>query len=276
MEFNSHTKIAEIIQFNKNSIDAIASIAPPLKRLKNPILRKIMAGRVTVAEASKMGGCQITDFVKVLQPLGYVFKETNDLVQTTEAENKKPAWLEKAQEKDIILFDVRSIIENGTDPLKEILHQFKEVPSGKILCIINTFVPTPLIHLLEKEKAEASFVETINAQLYHTYFLKKSKIDAGANTNFDSKVNMDDAQTFEAACNVYTEDSIKTIDVREMEMPLPMQTILAALEVLPTGHALFVHHKRVPVYLLEELSDKNYEIHIHTIEDGNIKMLIHT
>jgi hypothetical protein len=58
-------------------------------------------------------------------------------------------------------------------------------------------------------------------------------------------------------------------------MPQPMQTILAELKTLPGNHALYVHHKRVPVYLLEELADKDYEVHIRNIEEGNVKLLIY-
>lgn len=280
MNFNAQTKISDIINHNKASIDAIATIAPPLKRLKNPILRKVMASRVTVAEAAKMGGCKVEDFVRVLQPLGYSFGEEE--MQTPAAiktpvprEKEKPGWLKTAREADITDFDVRPIIEQGTDPLKEIMKKFKEVPDGKILRLINSFVPTPLIHLLSKDKAEATFVETISDSEFHTYFLKKKK---GTGTEApvapSDKVVMHDAASFEKICSPFTEDKRKNIDVRHLEMPGPMQTILAELEILPEGHALYIDHKRVPVFLLEELADKDYAVHIHNIEEGDVKMLI--
>jgi len=161
MNFTPQTKISDIINYNKASIDAIASIAPPLKRLKNPILRKVMASRVTVVEAANMGGCKVEDFVRVLEPLGYSFDMGSAQapgVQQTLLKNEKPEWLKNSSTESIINFDVRPIIEHGTDPLKEIMQKFKEVEPGKILCIINSFVPTPLIHLLQKDKAEASVV----------------------------------------------------------------------------------------------------------------------
>ena len=279
MDFNAETKISDIIQYNKSSIDAIASIAPPLKRLKNPILRKVMASRVTVAEAAKMGGCKVEDFERALQPLGYNFVENNEAVLNTVFQQKttgseKPHWLEAAPDTDVIRFDVRPIIEHGTDPLKEIMQKFKEVPDGKILCIINTFVPTPLIHLLEKDKAEASFVDTISATEFHTYFLKKQKNTSAADDKTEAKTVMHNAASFEKICSLFTGEKRKTIDVRDLEMPLPMQTILAELEKLPVGHGLYVHHKRVPVYLLEELASKDLAVHIYNIDEGDVKMLI--
>lgn len=274
MNFNAHTKISDIIRHDKASIDAIATIAPPLKRLKNPVLRKVMASRVTVAEAAKMGGCSVQDFIKVLQPLGYQFVDSKASLTGTSTKNmEKPSWLSAASEADITRFDVRPVIETGTDPLKNIMQKFKEVSEGKILCIVNSFIPTPLIHLLEKEKTEASYVEAIDEKEFHTYFLKKKNKTHAARL-VENKVMMDDEQSFNAVRQQFSDPQIKEIDVRGLEMPGPMQTILAELKTLPGGNALYIHHKRVPVYLLEELADKQFQVHIHHIEDGNVKMLI--
>lgn len=267
------TKISELIKLNSNSIDAIASLAKPLEKLKNPILRKIMASRVSIAEAAKMGGTTVEEFQRVLRPLGFNL-ETEIKDKEKAATDLKPSWLSQADQVDIDFYDVRPIIDEGADPLKEILGRFKTVQPGKILCIINNFVPTPLIHLLKQEKAEATYVETINDKEFHTYFLKKEKETAHSSTTANEKLQMDDAASFEAICAQFAAEEKKEIDVRELEMPGPMQVILAELEELPSGNALYINHKRVPVFLLEKLADKNYEVHINNREEGNVKMLI--
>ena len=85
---------------------------------------------------------------------------------------------------------------------------------------------------------------------------------------------MDDAASFDAVYHRFSPDQIREIDVRYLEMPLPMQTILAELEELPAGHVLYVHHKRIPVYLLEELAGRAFEVHIHTVDESNVKMML--
>lgn len=267
------TKISELIKENSKSVDAIASLAKPLEKLKNPILRKIMASRVTIAEAAKMGGTTVAEFQRVLTPLGFIFGEENGSLAETEKE-VKPEWLVNANPDHIDDFDVRPIIDNGADPLKEILHRFKEVESGKILCVINNFVPTPLIHLLKQEKAEATFVENVSDNEFRTYFLKKEKEAAVSTVTADEKLIMDSEESFKAVCEKFAPETTKKIDVRELEMPGPMQLILSELEELPHGHALYIDHKRVPVYLLEELADKNYQVHIQNRDEGDVKMLI--
>lgn len=267
-----NTKISELIKENSGSVDAIASIAKPLEKLKNPILRKIMASRVTIAEASKMTGTKVDDFKRVLSPLGFIFEGDESGKEELSAA-PRPSWLKDAPKEIIDFYDVRPIIDDGADPLKEILHRFKEVKPGEILCVINGFVPTPLIHLLKQEKAEDTFVETISDKEFYTYFLKKKK-EAEMADSFESKLQMNGVEAFNGILAKFSEDQIRRIDVRGLEMPGPMHTILGELEKLPEGNALFIDHKRVPVYLLEELADKDFAVHIHNVAEGDVKMLI--
>lgn len=57
-------------------------------------------------------------------------------------------------------------------------------------------------------------------------------------------------------------------------MPLPMLTILEALENLPEDKALFVYHKRIPVFLLPELAERKFDYRIKEISDGEVHLLI--
>jgi TusA-related sulfurtransferase len=65
------------------------------------------------------------------------------------------------------------------------------------------------------------------------------------------------------------------LDVRDLEMPLPMITILDEMEELVEGQSLLVHHKKVPQYLLPELIERQFKIWITEIEEGYVKLLIH-
>ena len=266
------TKISELIKADKASIEAIAGVAKPFHRLRNPVLRKIMAARVTIAEAAKMGGCSVSDIVAALTPLGFEYEQVMQPKET--AQQPKPGGLLDAGRADITWLDVRPVIESGTDPLKEILGKFKNVPEGKILCVINSFVPTPLIHLLQQGKAESSYVDKISEEEFLTYFLKRKNAAEEEKESSHDNVIFDDAGSFEAVRQHFPGEKIREADVRHLEMPQPMHTILNELKTLPRDHMLYVHHKRVPVYLLEELADKHYEIHIHTIGEGDVKMIL--
>jgi uncharacterized protein (DUF2249 family) len=273
MKVTKDTKISELIKHDKRSIDAIASIAKPFKKLKNPILRKLMASRVNIAEAAKIGGASVTDFINVLTPLGFEFD--NDNFVNAQESTSIPDWFTTLDKNIIIYFDVREILAQGNDPLKEIMKRFKDLEVGKVLCIINTFVPTPLVKLFEKDNT-LHYVETISPAEYHTYFLKQQKNNLKKETlsKEKSQIFQEDEDTFLSHKSKYADDAIKEIDVRHLEMPGPMQTILAELAVLPVNHALYVNHKRIPMYLLEEIENENYTIHIYTISESEVKLLI--
>ncbi len=267
---NSDTKISTIIKLNSESIDAIAGIAPPLAKLRNPVLRKILASRVTIAEAAKMGGCSVDDFAKVLFPLGFTFENVSK-ENTSDSAVQKPAWLLNANNNHITKLDVRAALAAGEDPLHHITKAFKQLAPGEILCIINSFEPVPLMRLLGKEGI-LSFTEIINEKEYNTWFLKPEVITTGKASTGNFIKN--DAAGFQQLLHRF-ENKLHTIDVRQMEMPLPMQTILAALKNLPLEKALHVFHKKLPVYLLEHLADSDYVIQIWEVAEGNVHLLIY-
>ncbi|MEO5966809.1 MAG: DUF2249 domain-containing protein, partial [Ferruginibacter sp.] len=70
-------------------------------------------------------------------------------------------------------------------------------------------------------------------------------------------------------------DNLISIDVRHLEMPLPMTTILENLETLEEGKALFVNHKKIPVFLLSELHERNYNYLIKEEGANEVKLIIY-
>lgn len=281
MQINEKTKVSDVLKANKESIEALAAVAEPLTKLRNPVLRKIMASRVTLAEAAKMGGCSFDDIVRALKPLGFELASSTDEHQKSD-EEATPQWMKQLSEQQITNFDVRQLLAGGTDPLKAIMAKFKEVNEGHALCIIVNFKPVPLINLLGKKNV-LTYTRMLSPTLFETYFYKAPADDSGikkaepvslTTTVKAGAVIKDSEVDFNLICAQFPEEKRQTIDVRALEMPGPMQTILAELAELPDGHALFVYHKRIPVYLLEDLADKEFEIHICQLSDTDVRMLL--
>ena len=175
-------------------------------------------------------------------------------------------------DRHVLTFDVRAMLAGGNDPLKEILQKFRSLRDDDALCIINTFVPLPLIRMLEGQKAQV-FTETAGPGEYHTYFLPSGGGELPVRSP-ETGVLMEDQQSFEAACVPFRDGHMQEIDVRALEMPQPMQKILATLEHLPRHDALYVYHKRIPVHLLEDLAEQAYEIHIASLSEKDVRLLI--
>ncbi len=262
MVINAHTKIGALIKQQPQALEAIIRISPAFEKLRNPILRKLMAGRTSIAMAAKIGGCTVEDFYKQLQPLGFSIgngKEEKEVRKTL------PLFLQSVKKEQLKSLDVRADIAAGNDPLQRILKEIQMLPDGYVLKIINTFEPAPLMQLLAKKGFE-SYADEVAPQLVETYFYRKLK------ETFE-KPEIADSNDWESVLQQYNQN-LQTIDVRHLPMPQPMHTILEALEHLPTGAALLVYHKRIPVFLLPELAERGFDIRTNTVSDSEVHLLI--
>ena len=265
MVITANTKIAAILKHNPAALDAIVSLSPKFEKLRNPILRKLMAGRASVSMASKIGGCSIDDFFSKLQPLGFDADATVPVVE--EEKKQAPAFISSLRPQEIVMLDVRPVIASGKDPLNIILEKFKSLQPGQVLKLLNSFEPTPLMLLLQKQGFD-SWANEVNDNLVETWFYRKPAISEKIvlpATN--SQGNWDEIL---AKYN----NRLRTIDVRTLEMPLPMITILEALDGLAAGTALYVYHKRIPVFLLPELAQRKFEYRIKEVRAGEVHLLI--
>lgn len=270
---NQHTKISAVIKSNPASIEAIASIASVFNKLRNPILRRLMAPRVTITEAASIGGCTIADFERVLIPLGFVFEHNTFHTDQSTASTIAPDWLINLPSTAIDLFDVRNLIEQGDDPLKQIMQRFQSVPVGAALCIVNSFIPYPLLQVLEKKGAR-HHIDSKSPDLHYTWFFKGNPTPLSPNSHNNDHMTMLDIPSFEAALSSYPSSQITSVDVRELPMPMPMESILQSLSALDPHHVLLVYHKRVPLHLMEELEDSDFEIRLCEYGKEDIRLLI--
>lgn len=264
MIINANTKISQLLKQNGKALEAIVSINPKFEKLRNPLLRKVMAPRTTIAAASKMGGCSVDEFFQKLMPLG--FEIDGNAVAAEEKKKAVSPFIIQLNKEQIIELDVRPVIASGKDPLNIIMDAVKKIQPGQVLKIINTFEPTPLILLLEKKGFE-SYVDTIGEDLVETYFHKKNTGDTEITTQ--AAVFND----WETVLQGFGE-KIQKIDVRHLEMPQPMLTILDALDHIPSDTALYVYHKRIPVFLLPELLERGLDYRIKEIKDSEVHLLI--
>ena len=264
MIINANTKIASILKHNAEALEAIISITPKFEKLRNPLLRKLMAGRTSLAMASKISGCGLEAFYTRLKPLGFEIDKV--CVPVNEEKPHLPAFFNSLKPEDIEALDVRPVIEAGEDPLSLIVKKVKTILPGKALKIINSFEPTPLLSLLQKQ-GFTYYVDVIDDNEVDTYFYKtgtqtiREENQAGAGEGWNAYL-------------ARFKDHLIKVDVRALPMPQPMLTILAVLETLPANKALFVYHKKIPVFLLPELKDKGFDFRIKEISEDQVHLLI--
>jgi len=279
MKITKDTKIAKILKAKPEAIDVIAGINPNFKKLQNPILRRSLATRVSVKDAARIGNVPVNDFLKALEQAGF------EVVYATEQE---PAMSGKSlvppdfSDKEIVTLDVRPIINEGKDPFGYINKVAKTIKPNQVLLIINDFEPIPLVeyltgknfvHWMTQDEAgnylayfklnckkpgllQRLFGKKNVPCKYHDVSNENNAKITERNTSSRTKNTLSNAD-FDKIKNQF-EDKMTEIDVRHLEMPMPMQTILEHIEQLPDDKALFVHHKRVPQFLIPELRKRNY------------------
>jgi uncharacterized protein (DUF2249 family) len=276
MHIAATTKISALIKENPAAIDAIASINRHFEKLRNPVLRKILASRVTIADAARIGGCDIELFYRKLEPLGFTASENITgntkipiTMQTPETTTTaKPVYLAQLPAQRILTLDVCEDIATGNDPFLKIMKAVDEIGENNALLIINTFEPTPLIAILKK-KGYSFWTDAKAPNLVHTYFWKDAATDTGEEQTIKPETG-----SFEDVLSGFA-GKVKRIDVRAMEMPQPMVTILGELEVLPQDEALYVVHKRVPQFLLPQLQERGFNITIKEVGPNQVDLLIY-
>lgn len=249
MTINSETKIGAIIKHKLEAVDVLISLSSHFKKLKNPLLRKLLAPRVSIAEAAIIGNCDVTTILDSLAQIGFEVSDSPTTVR--ESSMEKPINL---AEIDLVAsIDVRPDLLNGIDPFNTIIKKLSEIAPDKTLLVINSFEPSPLIRIL-KGKGYKIAVTVKQPGIVLTYITKT--VDNGK-LKTDDKAPLENPDLFESILKHY-HLKFTEIDVREMEMPKPMIAILDELDRIKSGEALYVRHKKIPLFLFPELKERNF------------------
>lgn len=286
---NSETRISELIKANPVVIDTLVELNPNFSKLRNPILRNLLARRVSISDACAIAGCKLSDFLDKMISIGF---ETDGQADTSLYKNGDHTTVAMfTGGLKVVVLDVRPVLTAGDDPLKLILKTCKALKDYECLKIINTFEPIPLVNLLAKQ-GYRSWSERPDKDTVYTWFVKwrikpdMTSIDRerGSEKRFRLKAGiglgeaeaglMNTTLEFEQMIEFFGPERIRTIDVRDLEMPKPMIRILDILSDLNKDEALFVYHKKLPVFLLPELEDRGFRYFIENRPAGQINMLI--
>lgn len=270
MKINGNTKVSKVIKDNKEAIEAIASLNPHFTKLRNPVLRRLLAPRVTLAEAAKIGKCEVHEMLDKLVSIGFELDTDEAVEEVTNplSENKAKDVFLKGQKS--IPLDVRPFLAKGEDPFNILQKALSKLEEDEVLEVLIDFEPIPLIRIQEKKGYVT--LTLIEDGVFHTYFKAGGAIKEESNFAIDPIKTISKLE-FDEQTNAYPGEII-TIDVRNLEMPEPLVRILEAIETLDEKTGLKIFHKRIPQHLLPELEDKNLNTFICPIAEGNVMLFI--
>lgn len=265
------TKVGKMLKAYPQTLEVLLSASEHFHKLKNPILRKVLAPRVTIEQAAKIAGVSLNELLQELnQMIGATVSEQHSTALPQHApapSGAMPAGHPPSQGRPAILahlrpheLDVRPILASGVDPLKTILQHIEQLGADEYLHLINSFEPVPLYTVLDKRGFDHN-TEAI-AGTFHVHFYRR----------------MPPAQKMPPApahsAEVPPRAKLVEIDVRQLAPPEPMVRILEALPQVDEETLLLVHHHRDPLYLYEKLQARGYQWRLQQIAENYFQLRI--
>lgn len=162
------TKVGELLEAYPELEAVLIEVAPPFKKLRNPVLRRTVARVTSLAQAARVGNVSVTDLVRRLrQATGqpeYEPEGTGDMLSHTLS---APHWFDSARIAGTL--DARPLIEAGEQPIGRVMQELTRLAPGQVFELITPFEPAPLV---DKAVARGYRVWTTarSSGDYRTYF----------------------------------------------------------------------------------------------------------
>jgi uncharacterized protein (DUF2249 family) len=260
-------KISEVIQAYPDLLFVLIDSAPEFRKLRNPVLRRVQSRLVTVGQAAGIAGLDPNDLVDRLNTSAGIAVEEplpRSMDGGSERATPAPPWVGAASIAQEL--DVRPYQRRGEEPFSAIMAAIRDVPRGQVLLLRNTFEPTPLYDILGQRGFE-HWARNLAENDWEILFF-----NSGSNRPAQTPDKTAKPSTPAASWDAPT--STLTIDVSELVPPEPMIRILTALEELPAGASLLVHHVRRPMHLYPRLDELGYRHETREIGPDRIELLI--
>ncbi|MDZ7289450.1 MAG: DUF2249 domain-containing protein [candidate division KSB1 bacterium] len=247
------TKVGKMLKEYPQTLEVLLETSEHFRKLQNPILRKTLAPRVTIEQAAKIAGVNLSELLQKLnKKIGATMpiQETPSPASPAQRNAERPGILDKLQPVDL---DVRPILQGGTDPLKTILKTIEQLAPNQYLHLINSFEPIPLYTVLCKRGFD-HFTEYHDG-IFHVHFYRQ--------VHGVGKIPPPPADTV-----IPVKEKTLELDVRHLSPPEPMMKILEALPQVDEQTLLLVHHHREPLFLYEKLQLRGYKWHVQKIAEN--------
>ena len=165
------TKVGALLERYPELEGVLIGLAPPFKKLRNPLLRKGIAQVASLKHAAAVAGVPVNELVNKLRAA--VGQEAIALAEASGSSSyfsAQPEWF--AAEKIVTSIDETSADPNEM-PIVAVLQKAVHLQAGEILELVTTFLPAPGIEIMKKKGLRVWSVQQGPA-LIRTYVSKPS------------------------------------------------------------------------------------------------------
>lgn len=168
LEITPSVTVHELLAAYPELEDVLIGIAPPFRKLKNPVLRKTVAKVATIKHISSVGGVPLTVLIEKLRDaVGQPRSKEQYLDE--EYFGEQPGWF--SPDKVVLSVDENKVANKNEMTLVGILRESKNVKPGDIIELVTTFLPAPGIDAL-RAKGYSAWVKKEDDGSIKSYFLK--------------------------------------------------------------------------------------------------------
>lgn len=163
------TKVGALLYRYPQLEDVLIGLAPPFKKLKNPLLRKGVAKVASLKHAAAVGGIAVEDLVNKLRAaIGQQPIASEGAGPTVPYFSAEPDWFSTS--KIVKSVDERIASEDKM-PIVAVLQEASHLQAGEILELVTAFLPAPGIDIMKTKGLRVWSVQE-GPQLVRTYISK--------------------------------------------------------------------------------------------------------
>jgi hypothetical protein len=169
LQIDPSIKVAQLLDAYPELEDVLIEMAPPFKKLKNPILRKSVAKVATLKQAAVAGRLDLTTMINQLRErVGQAPLDATDAISEEDYLGTAPGWFDQSCVASSI--DDRTG-DSGEMAITRIFTVLKELDDRQVVELTTTFLPAPGIDAARKKKLVTWSVQD-EGEIYRTYFTR--------------------------------------------------------------------------------------------------------
>jgi uncharacterized protein (DUF2249 family) len=263
-------RVSDVLARDEALVDVFVRHAAHFEKLRNVMMRRVMARLVTVEQAARIADVPVQALVRDLNEALHIdvrpaaAEEADALPCADEDSGHRPPSLREVE------LDVREDMRAGREPFSRIMAAIGSLGVEEVLHLRTIFEPVPLFGLLEKRgfSHERSRIDEDDWSIWFW----RTETGAGArepDRRDPARVGAPAPDTAGAG-----ERPIVWLDVRGLEPPEPLVRTLAALESIPDGHELVQINARVPQLLFPVLAERGFACEVDDTRAGEVRVRI--
>ncbi len=164
------TKVAALLDHYPELEETLIAMAPPFKKLRNPILRRSVAKVASLRQAAAVGRVSVDDVVNALRAaVGQPSLSTEEGPADAGYFGAEPDWFDQGRVVQSI--DESVDVEDDSMALNLVNEQGKKLASGEILELRTSFLPVPGIDIMRQKGFRSWSVEDAPDRI-RTYFIR--------------------------------------------------------------------------------------------------------